>query len=101
MACSALLASVAPAQPALQDNPLELSTALQRAVQANPRIGSARAGVSARLGAARQAGLWANPSLEAEIEDFGGDRGDIGDGDLTVAVRQTIPLGGDRRRARE
>jgi len=101
MACSALLASVAPAQPALQDNPLELSTALQRAVQANPRIGSARADVSARLGDARQAGLWGNPSLEAEIEGFGGDRGDIGDGDLTVAVRQTIPLGGDRRRARD
>ena len=101
MACSALLASVALAQPALQDDPLELSTALQRAVQSNPRIGSTRADVSARLGDARQAGLWDNPTLEAEIEDFGGDRGDIGDGDLTVAVRQTIPLGGDRRRARE
>jgi cobalt-zinc-cadmium efflux system outer membrane protein len=101
MACSALLASAALAQPALQDAPLDLAAALQRAVQSNPRIGSARADVSARLGDARQAGLWDNPSLEAEMEDFGGDRGGIGDGDLTVAVRQTVPLGGDRRRARE
>ena len=96
MACSALLASVALAQPALQDDPLELSTALQRAVQSNPRIGSTRADVSARLGDARQAGLWDNPTLEAEIEDFGDISRlfdvpftvDLELGDLPVAQRE-------------
>jgi cobalt-zinc-cadmium efflux system outer membrane protein len=101
IACSALLTSAALSQPAPQDTSLELSTVLQRAVQSHPRLSAVQAELAARRSEARQAGLWDNPSLQAEIEDFGGDRGDIGDGDLTVAVRQTIPLGGDRRRARE
>ncbi|BDW98275.1 MULTISPECIES: TolC family protein [Maricaulis] len=101
MACSALIASAVLAQPVSQNGPLELSSALQRAVHSNPHIASLRAEVTARHGDALQAGLWDNPSFEAELEGFGGDRGGIGDGDLTVAVRQTIPLGGDRRRARE
>lgn len=100
IACSALLTSAALSQPAPQDTSLELSTVLQRAVQSHPRLSAVQAELAARRSEARQAGLWDNPSLQAEIEDFGGDRGNIGDGDLTVSVRQTVPLGGDRRHAR-
>lgn len=99
-ACSALLATAAPSQPVSQDAPLELPTVLQRVVQSHPRLSAGHAELTARRSEAIQAGLWDNPSAGAEIEDFGGDRSNIGDGDLTVSLRQIIPLGGDRRRAR-
>ncbi|MFY0639368.1 TolC family protein [Maricaulis maris] len=82
-------------------DPLNLSGALSLALENNPITGAARAEIRAAEADALQAGLWDNPTLGAEIEEFGSDRGGLGDADTTLSINQTIPLGGDRGRARE
>lgn len=79
---------------------LSVSDALSRAVSAHPELDAQSAEIEAREDEARQAGLWSNPSIELEADEIGGDRGGLGDGETTVFLRQTIPLGGDRSRAR-
>ena len=79
---------------------LSVSDALSRAVSAHPELDAQAAEIEAREGEARQAGLWSNPSIELEADEIGGDRGGLGDAETTVFLRQTIPLGGDRSRAR-
>lgn len=81
--------------------PLNLSGALNLALENNPITGAAREEIRAAEADALQAGLWDNPTLGAEVEEFGSDRGGIGDADTTLSINQTIPLGGDRGRARE
>ncbi len=80
---------------------MNLSQALQLALDNNPTIEAANAELSAIEAESRQAGLWDNPTVGADFEDFGGDRRAIGDADTTLSVRQTIPVGGDRARARD
>ena len=82
-------------------DPLNLSGALNLALENNPITGAARAEIRAAEADALQAGLWENPTLGAEVEEFGSDRGGIGDADTTLSINQTIPLGGDRGRARD
>ncbi len=85
------------------DEPVRLSVsdALSRAVSAHPALDAQAAEIEARRGEARQAGLWSNPSVELEADEFGGDRGGLGDAETTLRLRQTIPIGGDRSRARQ
>ncbi|MAK61614.1 MAG: hypothetical protein CMK09_11590 [Ponticaulis sp.] len=82
-------------------DPLNLSDALNLALENNPITGAAREEIRAAEADALQAGLWDNPNLQTEIEEFGSDRGGIGDADTTLSINQTIPLGGDRARARD
>lgn len=51
-----------------------------------------------------QAGLWSNPELEVEIDEFGGTGGGLSGTDaaeFTVSLAQTFPLGGDIARRRD
>ena len=80
---------------------INLSDALSLALENNPITNAAREEIRAAEADALQAGLWDNPTLGAEIEEFGSDRGGFGDADTTLSISQTIPLGGDRGRARD
>ena len=52
-------------------DPLNLSGALNLALENNPITGAARAEIRAAEADALQAGLWDNPTLGAEVEEFG------------------------------
>lgn len=78
-----------------------LSEVLSRALDNNPITEAADQEIQAVEAEALQAGLWDNPTFSAEIEDFGGDREGLGDADTTLSINQTVPLGGDRGRARD
>jgi cobalt-zinc-cadmium efflux system outer membrane protein len=93
-----IISAEAQTQPA---DPINLSDALGLALENNPNTGSAREEIRAAEADALQAGLWDNPTLGAEIEEFGSDRGGLGDADTTLSINQTIPLGGDRGWARD
>ena len=93
-----IISAEAQTQPA---DSINLSDALSLALENNPITGSAREEIRAAEADALQAGLWDNPTLGAEIEEFGSDRGGLGDADTTFSINQTIPLGGDRGRARD
>ncbi len=97
-AASMEAAAVQDAQAARQ---LTLSDALIRALNNNPITNAADEEIRAAESEARQAGLWDNPTFVAEVEDFGGDREWFGDADTTLSINQTVPLGGDRSRARD
>jgi len=82
---------------------LTLDEAVARALANHPAIEAAAHGVSAAEARALQAGLWPNPGLEIEVENFGGD-GDLRgfqSGETTALVNQVLPIGGTpgRRRA--
>lgn len=91
----------AAAQDAQAADQLTLSEALNRALDNNPITNAADEEIRAVESEARQAGLWDNPIFVAEVEDFGGDREGLGDADTTLSINQTVPLGGDRSRARD
>ncbi len=82
---------------------LTLDEAVARALATNPVVEGAAYGVSAAEARAHQAGLWPNPELEVEVENFGGDGSQHGfeSAETTVLVSQPLPLGGKpgRRRA--
>jgi len=50
-----------------------------------------------------QAGLWSNPELEFEVDEFGGtgDLSGVDAAEFTLSLAQTFPLGGDIARRRE
>ncbi len=82
---------------------LSLDAAIRRALELSPRLDVAAAGVSAADQRALQAGLWPNPEIELEVENFGGDdelRG-FETAESTFVLTQPFPLGGKagRRRA--
>ncbi len=82
---------------------LTLDEAVARALATNPAIEGAAHGVTAAEARAHQAGLWPNPELGLEVENFGGDgtlRG-FDSAESTALVSQPLPLGGKpgRRRA--
>ena len=82
---------------------LTLDEAVARALATNPALEGAALGVSAADARAHQAGLWPNPELEVEVENFGGDGNQHGfeSAETTVLLSQPLPLGGQpgRRRA--
>lgn len=106
LAAASLGALAAPAiliVPALAQEraPLTLEDSIQRALEADPGIRAAAAGVDAARGTARQARARPNPELSAEVENFNGP-GDLRgfDGaETTFALSQEVELGG-RRSAR-
>jgi cobalt-zinc-cadmium efflux system outer membrane protein len=82
---------------------LSLRDALAAALRGNPSL--SRFGYEVRAAEAEvvQAGLWPNPELDAEFEDFAGT-GDLEGVDaleVTLALSQTFPLGGDIEKRQE
>jgi cobalt-zinc-cadmium efflux system outer membrane protein len=97
-----IAAAVGEAQGARQVE-VTLDEAVARALASHPSVEAAAYGVSAADARARQAGLWPNPKLEIEVENFGGDRDLHGfqSVETTALVTQPLLLGGkvERRRA--
>ncbi len=95
---SALLTPPAIAQSAVS---LTLEDAIARAIEADPGLQAAAAGVDAAHGGLRQARARPNPELSAEVENFNGSgelRGFDG-AETTFSLSQEVEFGG-RRRAR-
>ena len=88
------------APPALAQEvaPLTLQAAIERAVEADPGLRAARAGVDAARGGLRQARVRPNPELSAEVENFNG-RGDLRGmtgAESTFSLSQELELAGQR-----
>lgn len=82
---------------------ITLADALALAVSRNPELGIYPYELRAADARTLQAGLWPNPELEIEIEEFAGsgDRSGFDGAETTVRIDQPIELGGKRaRRAR-
>jgi len=77
---------------------LALEDALRLALERNPQIRAAHFAVQAANGRRLQAGTIPNPTLSAEVEDFGGSGESRGfdTAQTTIAFEQTIELGGKR-----
>ena len=83
--------------------PLTLKRALSLAVMHNPELKAFSAEVQALEADTIQAGLFPNPDLEVEAENFGGS-GDFGDTNVmetTIQLSQLIELGGKRPRRKK
>lgn len=94
-AASSLFATAAIAQTA---QALTLEEAIARAVEADPGLQAAAAGVDAARGGLRQARTRPNPELSAEVENFNGEgelRGFDG-AETTFSLSQEVELGGRR-----
>jgi cobalt-zinc-cadmium efflux system outer membrane protein len=74
---------------------VSLHEALQLAQGANPELSAVRHRVNAARSRTRDAGRWPNPSLDASIENVGGNLGDDR-AETSVELAQTVELGGDR-----
>ncbi len=77
---------------------LTLEDALRLAADNNPELQAAMDRTDAAAGRARQAGLWDNPSLNLNAEEWpvsGG--GGFNDAKQTVGISQTVPFPGKRR----
>ena len=79
--------------------PVTFEQAAGEVLAAAPRLRAADAGLRAAQAAERQASRRPNPSLEVEVENFGGSRPYDGfDGaEITAVVEQPIEFGGKRR----
>jgi cobalt-zinc-cadmium efflux system outer membrane protein len=102
----ALTAALAATVLSAQSGPygdLTLDRAVARALEFNPALKAAASGVSAAESRVLQAGLWTNPNLAFDVENFGGDSDLRGfeSAETTVLVSQALPLGNKpgRRRA--
>lgn len=94
IACSAV------AQTAAEPEPIALPALEQIALERNPTMPQAEAGIEAARGRAKQAGLLPNPTIGYTAEEVSGGpiirRGEHG-----FFVEQTIPLGGKLRLSRQ
>lgn len=98
------MTGVARAQPVpdsqvIAANTLTRDEAVARAMNGDPGVAAAIEGVRAAEASARQARLRPNPSLDVQLEDFGGSGSVTGlDGaQATYSLSQEFELGGDRR----
>lgn len=101
--CAALIglaaAGAVKAQPGERaSNLLTRGDAIARALESDPGVAAAGEGLRAAEALARQARLRPNPSLEVQLEDFGGSGPVSGfDGaQATYTLSQEFELGGDR-----
>lgn len=82
---------------------LTLAAAVHRTLEGSPALQAAVIGVSAAEARTTQAGLWPNPELVIEIENFGGDgdfRG-LDAADTTAFLSQPLPISGRPGRRRD
>lgn len=78
---------------------LALEDALRLALELNPQLRAARLAVQAADGRRLQAGTIPNPTLSAEVEDFGGNgtkEESVRAEQMTVGFEQAFELGGKR-----
>lgn len=75
-----------------------LDDAIQKAMDASPRLKSITAGLEAAKGAEDQAGYWPNPELgfEAENVAVGGQFSGTDSAEYTYGLSQTVEIGGKR-----
>ena len=94
-----LLAGGAGVAVAQTPQPLTLEDALARAEANAPALIQANAAVDAATGRRRQAGLGPNPEARVEVENFNGSGlySGLDLAETTVAIGQTIELGGKRQ----
>ena len=90
--------SVPPELFAEPSGELTLRAALSAGLLHNPRLTSFAWNIRAHEAAVIQAGLYPNPEVSVEIENFGGTNGfgGFGASETTISVGQTILLGGKR-----
>ncbi len=95
---TALWVSGAFGQDPAASKALELPDAVRQALERNPQLRAAQFGVQAAAGRRLQAGAIPNPTLSAEVENFGGSGESQGfdQSETTVALEQTFELGGKR-----
>ena len=89
-------------KPPAVDGALTVQRAIELSLERNPELAAAYWRTQVAAGHARQAGLIPNPALGVEIENFGGS-GDLSgfDGaETTIALSQTILVGGDPKHRR-
>lgn len=99
--CGIAAPLVTPAALAQERTPLTMESAIERALQSDPGVRAAVAGVDAARGGVRQARARPNPELSAEVENFNG-QGDLrgfSGAETTFSLSQEVELGG-RRSAR-
>ncbi|MCC6679491.1 MAG: TolC family protein [Phycisphaeraceae bacterium] len=82
---------------------LTLRQAMALAIARSPKLRAYGWDVRRAEAQMLQAELWPNPEVEAEFEDFGGNKDLSGTQSLqaTISLAQTFPLGGDIQRRRE
>jgi cobalt-zinc-cadmium efflux system outer membrane protein len=72
----------------------DLQQAIDLAVQNNPELKSAALDLDGADANIWQAGLWANPTLEMESENFSGDNPGFSRAENTLSISQPFTLGG-------
>lgn len=82
--------------------PLSLEEAFARAEAADPSLLAADARLEASKAAERQADALPNPSIGLEVENFGGSgpNRSLNSAETTLAIEQTVELGGKREARR-
>lgn len=77
---------------------ITLEEAINRAIQASPRLKSFQSKVDAARGSEEQAGYWQNPEIEFEAENVAGSGQYSGtdSGEFTYGLSQTLEIGGKR-----
>ena len=75
---------------------ITLDHALQAAMERHPSLAAAWHEIKAREGAVHQAGMFPNPTLYGEVEEFGGSGDFSGTNAMSsrVGISQEIPMGG-------
>ena len=92
----AAVATLAPHAEASTPRSITLAEATARAVASSPDLAALAAGIDAAAGAARQAGAWANPELEVEVENLA-TSGATEAEQTTAVLSQRLELFGTRR----
>jgi cobalt-zinc-cadmium efflux system outer membrane protein len=72
----------------------DLQQAIDIAVRNNPELKAMALELDAAEATIQQAGLWANPTLEMESENFSGDNPGFSRAENTVSISQPLLLGG-------
>jgi len=82
---------------------LSLATALELATNHNPALAAAGYQVEAADARMAQAGRWANPELEFDVENFGGrdDLRGFESTESTLLISQSLQIGGKIKRGRK
>jgi cobalt-zinc-cadmium efflux system outer membrane protein len=90
-------ASGAPGPRAWIEGPLlSLPDARARALGSSPELEAARSAAAAAGGGLRQARAWANPEIEVDAEEVGGDRPGWDEAEVTWTVAQRLEIFGTR-----
>jgi len=97
-AWSLVQAAMAEPAPGTRLRGITLEEAIARALDASPGLRAKEELVAGADAQVRQSGVWPNPTVEAELENFGGSGrfSDLDESELTLAVTQRIERGGKR-----